>query len=208
MPVLGRKVGAAEEGLQLGGKPDAHRPPAASREALHIGHVKPVDIGTLLAIDLHVDEVRVHHPRDLRTLEGLMGHHMAPVAGRIADREKDRLPLATRPGERLLTPGIPLHGILRMLEEVGGGGGGELVHKRISISRRGAEAQRMHLILYLPTFPPRLCDSARDVFHFSLKKSNLAVSRRLCFSAWGGRASGRPWAWRRGPAGCARDTPA
>ena len=85
MPVLGRKVGAAEEGLQLRGKPGAHRPPTASRQPLHIGHVKPVDIGTLLAIDLHVDEVRVHHPRDLGILEGLMRHHMAPVAGRIAD---------------------------------------------------------------------------------------------------------------------------
>ena len=128
MPVLGRKVGTAEEGLQLRGEPDAHRPPAASREALHIGHVKPVDIGTLLAINLHVDEVRVHHSGDLRILEGLMRHHMAPVAGRITDREEDRLPLATRPGERLLTPRIPLHGIPRMLEEVGGSGGRELIH--------------------------------------------------------------------------------
>ena len=53
-------------------------------------HVDRVEVGTLLAVDLHVHEVLVHHARRERVLERLVLHHVAPVACRVADREQDR----------------------------------------------------------------------------------------------------------------------
>ena len=51
--------------------------------------VDPVHVGALLAIHLHVDEQPVHQRGGGRILEGLVRHHVAPVAGRIADGEQD-----------------------------------------------------------------------------------------------------------------------
>ena len=43
-------------------------------------------------------------------LERLALHHVAPVAGGVADRDEDRLVLAARSRERLLAPRIPVDG--------------------------------------------------------------------------------------------------
>ena len=51
--------------------------------------------------------------------ERLVLHHVAPVAGRIADREKDRLVFRPGPREGLVPPGIPVDGIAGMLQQVG-----------------------------------------------------------------------------------------
>jgi hypothetical protein len=55
---------------------------------------------------------------------------MAPVASRVADREEDRLLLLSGTSERLLSPWVPLHGVLSMLEKVRGTAGGEVIHRR------------------------------------------------------------------------------
>ncbi len=89
-PVLGRVVGAPEERLELRREKDAHRPPARARDHLDRAHVDPVEVGSLLAIDLDVDEEVVHQLGDFRVLERLVLHHVTPVTGRVADREEDR----------------------------------------------------------------------------------------------------------------------
>ncbi len=113
-----RKVRAAVERLQVGRQPDAHRPAARSGRRLHERHVDAIDVGPLLAIDLDRDEVLVQHRRDVGVLERLVLHHVAPVAGRVADREKDRLVLGARPRERLVAPRIPVDRIVRVLEQI------------------------------------------------------------------------------------------
>src|SRR5690606_11789498 len=60
----------------------------------------------------------VHVGRGFRVLERLALHHVAPVAGGVADRQQDRPILRTRPGERLLAPGIPVDRVVLVLEEV------------------------------------------------------------------------------------------
>jgi hypothetical protein len=50
------------------------------------------------------------------------------MTSRVADAEEDGLVLGARSGKALFTPGIPVHGVVGVLEEVGGGGGGEVVH--------------------------------------------------------------------------------
>ncbi len=62
-----------------------------------------------------------------RVLEGLVSHHVAPVAGRVTDGKQDRFVLLPRQGERLRAPGVPVHRIVGVLLEVGTGFLGETV---------------------------------------------------------------------------------
>ena len=104
----GRKVRAAEEGAPVGVEEHRHRPAAATGERLHGAHVDGVDIGAFLAVDLHVHEVLVHDGGGGLVLEGLVRHHVAPVARRVADRQQDRDVAATGLGEGLVAPGKPV----------------------------------------------------------------------------------------------------
>ena len=65
-----------------------------------------------------------------------MLHHVAPVAGRVADREEDRLVLAARPLQRLVAPGVPVDGVVGVLEEVGARLAREAVHPSTSRTPR------------------------------------------------------------------------
>ena len=118
-----REVGAGEERLLVGRQEHRHGPAAlALVHRLGGGHVDVVEVGPLLAIDLHVHEMFVHDRGRGRVLERLVGHHMAPVARRVADGEQDRLLLGPGPAERLLAPLVPVHRVVGVLEEVGTGG--------------------------------------------------------------------------------------
>ena len=115
---LGREVGAAEERLAVRCEEDGHRPAAVAGQSDDGVHVDRVEVGPLLAVDLDVDEVLVHHRGRRLVLEGLALHDVAPVAGGVADREQDRPVLGPRALERLLAPRVPVHGVLRVLEQV------------------------------------------------------------------------------------------
>ena len=119
--VVGREVGAGVERLAVGREEHRHRPAAMAGHRLHRAHVDGVDIRALFAVDLDVDEELVHERGDLLVLERLALHHVAPVAGGVADAEEDRLVLAPRAGEGLLAPGVPVDGVVFVLEKVGAG---------------------------------------------------------------------------------------
>ena len=127
-PAARRPVGAAEERLLLGREEDRHRPAALAGHGLHGLHVDLVQVGPLFAIDLDADEIAVQEFRDRRVLETLVGHHVAPVAGRIADREEDRLLLRAGTLQRLRAPGMPIDGVLGVLQQVRADFLTELVH--------------------------------------------------------------------------------
>ena len=118
MAVNGGKICAAVEGLARRGEEDRHRPAAAPDHELHGAHVHVVDVGALLAVDLHVDEAGVHQRGDVVVLEALALHHVTPVARGVADREQDRLVLGAGPCKRLVTPWVPVHRIVRVLQQV------------------------------------------------------------------------------------------
>ncbi len=128
VPRLRRVVGAAVERLAGRRQEHRHRPAAVAGHADDGVHVDGVQVGPLLAVDLHVHEQPVHHGGRLGVLERLVRHHVAPVAGRVADREQDRPLLAAGALERLVAPGVPLDRVLGVLEQVRAGLAGEPVH--------------------------------------------------------------------------------
>jgi hypothetical protein len=77
-----------------------------------------VEVGALFAVDLDVDEQVVHEPRRRLVLERLVRHDVAPVTGGVADRKQDRLARLARFVERFVAPGLPVHGIFRVLLQI------------------------------------------------------------------------------------------
>jgi len=116
--IVRREVGAADKGLEVRREPHAHRPAASARGGLHEGHINAVHVGAFLAVHLDVHEMVVHEGSDFRVFKGFALHHMAPVAGRVADGEEDRLVFRAGLCERLFAPRIPVHRIVGVLEEI------------------------------------------------------------------------------------------
>jgi hypothetical protein len=113
-----REVRAAEEGLTRGRQPHAHRPAAAAGQPLHEGHVHGVDVGALFAIDLDAHVRIVQLAGDRFVFEALFLHHVAPVAGRVPDRQKHRPPERSSPRKGLVAPGEPIDRVVRVLQKV------------------------------------------------------------------------------------------
>ena len=122
-----RKIRAAPE--RFAGRRQEHgqRPTARLIEGVKRRHVDLVDVGALFTVDLDVDEEFVHHRGDTGIFEALMSHDVAPVAGRVADGEQDRLVESPCFRERRLSPHPPVDRIVLMLEQVGADRGGEFV---------------------------------------------------------------------------------
>ena len=121
-PAVGRarrEVGAGVERQPLRGEEHRHRPAAGTGDRLHHAHVDAIHVGPLLAVDLHVDEVLVHHRRDRIVLERFVLHDVAPVAGGVADRDEQRLVGGGSGGERLLAPRVPVDRVEGVLQQVG-----------------------------------------------------------------------------------------
>ena len=116
-----REIGSAPEGLARRRQEHGQRPAALLAQEHERVLVDGVEIGALLAVDLDVNETRVHQLGDAGVLETLMRHDMAPMAGGIAHRQQDRLVLGFRLVERGLSPGLPMHRIVAVLQEIGAG---------------------------------------------------------------------------------------
>ncbi len=128
-----REVGAGEERLLVRGQEHRHGPaPLALVHGQRGRHVDVVEVGPLLAVHLDGHEVLVHEARDRFVLEGLALHHVAPVAGGVSDAQQDRLVLGPGAGQGLLAPGMPVHRVVGVLEQVGAGGVNEAVRVRRS----------------------------------------------------------------------------
>ena len=121
MAVVRREVGSSEEQLARGVEESRERPAALSGERADLPLIAPVDLGVLVAIDLHRDEMLAEEPPDLGVRVGRLVHDVAPVAPRSADVEKDRPAGATRDLERLAPPRVPVDPLLRGGAQVNGG---------------------------------------------------------------------------------------
>ena len=90
----GREVGSAVKRLAIGREKDGERPTAGAGDGRDRKLVTAVDIGTLVAIDLHRDEFAIDDFGDLAALVGLAVHDVTPVTPHRANVEQDRLVLA------------------------------------------------------------------------------------------------------------------
>jgi len=123
--VAGRfgKIGAADErDVVVVGQKHRQRPAAGSLvQQVEGGLIDFVEVGPFFAIHLDVDEQAIHHLGGGFVLEGFMSHDVAPVAGRVADGQQDRLAFVARLLQRLRAPGMPVHRVVRVLAQVGAG---------------------------------------------------------------------------------------
>ena len=142
-PLL-REVGAGEERAAVGRAHHGHRPAALAGHGLGGLHVDVVDVGPLLAVDLHVHEQPVHHRGDVRRPRRTRGPSRG-TSGRPSSR-------STRgPGRRARAAsanassphGLPVDRVVGVLAEVGAGLLGEAVRGRPS---HEARAQRGHAV--------------------------------------------------------------
>ena len=62
--------------------------------------------------------MRIHVGGHIFVLKTLVLHDMAPMAGAVANAQQDGLVFCTGPLQRLLTPGVPVHGIVGVLQQV------------------------------------------------------------------------------------------
>ena len=117
-----RVVRAAEEGPPVGGEEAGHRPAALTGQRDGRIHVDRVQIGSFLAVDLDAHEVVVDGGGDLVVGKRFVGHHMTPVARRVADRQQDRNVPTGGLGQRLGGPLLPVHRVVGVLAQVRTGG--------------------------------------------------------------------------------------
>src|SRR5699024_8668885 len=96
-----------------------------------------------LPIHLHRHELGVHHSCHLLVGEGLVGHHMAPVAGGVAHGQQDRHVPAARLGEGVGPPFVPIHRVVGVLAQVRGGGVGKCVGHPSTVGRRSSACLRV-----------------------------------------------------------------
>ena len=138
-----REVGAAEERRLVLGRQEHGQRPAAVPLGDHLVSqlVDAIEIRALLAVHLDVDEQVVHPRGDRRVLEALVGHDVAPVARGVTDGQQDGLALAARALERLRVPGVPVHRIVGVLQQVGAG----LVGEAVAVSRHRYYRRRNQL---------------------------------------------------------------
>ena len=149
------EVGAPEVRRATRGEEDRHRPAALPGHRLDGLHVDRVDVGTLLPVDLDADEELVHQRGDAGVLEALVGHHVAPVAGAVPHREQDRTVPLPGGAHRLLTPRVPIDGVLRVLAEIGAGLGRQAVGRAAGGLSHGGAGPRPRLPPPSSRRPPR-----------------------------------------------------
>ena len=116
--VRGREISATDKRLQLRREPDAHGPTAAAGRRLDEGHVNAINIRPFFAVDFDVHKLPVHDRGHIGVFERFVRHDMTPMAGRITDREKDRLVFLARFRERFFAPRKPIDRIAGVLEKV------------------------------------------------------------------------------------------
>ena len=176
-----RVVGAAEERPPVGSEEARHRPAALTGQRDGGVHVDRVEVGPLLAVDLDVHEAVVHRGGDLIVLERLVGHHVAPVARRVPDRQQDRHVTRSRLGQRLGRPLLPVHRVVGVLAQVGAGRLGQGVRRRAQLgvtllsvaagpssaawSGSGARVERLGQLAQMPVHRPHQQERADQQQH-------------------------------------------
>ena len=100
---------------------NAEGPTARTCEHLDCLHVDVVEIWTLFSVYFDGNKMVIQNFGNRCVFEAFMGHNVAPMAGRIPYGEKYRF--VSTPGglECLVAPGVPIHWVGLVLEQVWAG---------------------------------------------------------------------------------------
>ena len=101
----GWEVGPGVEGPPIGRAEDRHGPAPGSGQGLGGRHVDGIEVGTLLAVDLHRNERLRQVSRRVGILEALVRHDVAPVARGVPDGHEEGLVLVAGPLQGLVPQG-------------------------------------------------------------------------------------------------------
>ena len=145
------KIGAAVKRRTVRSQEHRQRPAAAAlcQQVMRI-LVDLVEVGAFFPVHLDIDEMPVHHRRHFFILETFMRHHVAPVAGGIADGEQDRLALLLRQRKRLCIPRMPVHRVAGVLQQVRAGFLRQRVGHEIALfSLVRSAQQRLEFLQYI-----------------------------------------------------------
>src|SRR5437762_6692119 len=106
--ILGRKIGPAEKWPAIGSQKSRERPAALSAHCLNRRLISAINVGPLVAVNLHCDVIVVNELRDLGIFVRLTIHHVAPVAPNGANVKQHRLVLTLSLVEGVRAPLVPL----------------------------------------------------------------------------------------------------
>jgi hypothetical protein len=95
-------------------------------------HVNGVNIGSLLAVNFNADEIFVHNPGYFPVFERFMLHHMAPVAGRIANADEHHFIFGYGLLEGFRIPCMPVNRVVGVLQKIRTGFVDQLVWRNIT----------------------------------------------------------------------------
>ncbi len=133
--IFGREISAAEKWLSVGKKKASERPAALAGDGADGGLVTRVDVGALVAIDFHGDEMFVDDLGDFGVFVAFAIDDVAPVAPDGADIEEDGFVFGFGAGESGVTPFVPVDGLVRSGAQVGAGGVFQAVFRMVGQSR-------------------------------------------------------------------------
>ena len=115
------KIGSSPERMAVRSEKHGQWPaPLLSHHSQSL-HVVPIDVRPFLAIHLDVDEMGVHESGCFGIIEAFIRHDMAPVAGGIAHGKENGPVLPAGGVQRFLAPWPPVHGVVRVLAQIGAG---------------------------------------------------------------------------------------
>ena len=114
-----RQITGAFVGLQLGRQPEMRRPAVGLLDRLQVEPHAGGDIGMLLAVHQHADEMLVEIGRRFRVGEGLLASGAAEFTQRRAHEEVNRLFLRLGPPQDVRVPRFPVDRTVRLRADKG-----------------------------------------------------------------------------------------
>src|ERR1700674_510263 len=133
--VLGREIGAAKKRFAIGKQKTGEGPAALAGDGADGGLVAGIDVGALVAVDFHGDEVFVDDFGDFGVLVAFAVDDVAPVAPDGTDVQQDGLVFGFGAGEGSVAPFVPIDGLVCGRTQVGAGGVFQAVFRMVGQSR-------------------------------------------------------------------------
>src|SRR6202035_2444140 len=120
--ILRRKIRAAEKRAPIGQQKSSEWPTALTGDGTDSRLITRIDIGPLVAVHLHGDEIVADDFGDFRIFVGFTVYYMAPVAPHSANIQQHGFVISLSAFECRVAPLIPINRLMRGRPQIGTGG--------------------------------------------------------------------------------------